>query len=142
MTWLLSALKIDKLAIYFIVGLLALVAIIVFPNIDYIKETFGIDTVRSLRVEIAKEIKNTEDVVKINENLNEVIEVHEESAKINIKVVAKRAAKVAKVNKKLEVIQNKVEAIVVDDEISYEVKSEAVIDGLWESYCLTSDQCK
>lgn len=136
-----NAFKMDKLAIYFILGLLLLAAFIIIPNLNGFKEFFGIDTVNSLRVEVAKEIKNTEVVANINDNLNATIETHEASAEVNMLVTEVRAVKVAKVVKKVEKIQTKVQKVVVDETASYETKSEAIIDGLWETYCETSKQC-
>ncbi len=141
-TFILSALKIDKIAVYFLIGLIALIAVIMLPNMNRIKEFLGIDTVNSLRVELAKEIKNTEEVVKINDIKDETIKTHEESAVINIELTSKREVKIGKVAKSLNKIKTKVALIVVDDEKAYEEKSIAILDGLWESYCVTSEQCK
>lgn len=138
---MLGIFKMDRLSVYFIAGFITLISLFVVPNYSQIKEKLGFDTERSLKVELEKEVKNTEKVSDINEDLKEVIKVHEESTKINIDITTRRVEKDRKVTRAIASVGHVVESVMVDKEASYEEKSEAVIDGLWATYCATTTNC-
>lgn len=123
--------------------IVAIIGIILIPNMDNIKEKLGFDTMRSLSVKLKQEEHNTDIAVAANKNVEKVHEVINNLG-ISEDIITKDFMNDIKVaNEKTEVIKEKKNTNIVKiskkpkqtlQEESYEI-SKVNIDSVWESYC-------
>ncbi len=132
--------------------IIALIAIIVIPNMSDIKEKFGIETTKSLSVKLAQEERNTDAVIKANDSLlavqNHVTvldKVEDDLTKAMVEEIKVANTKVTDITK---TSNSKITKVVKDNKLSEQQKIKEIskinIDAMWASYCSFNqdDECK
>lgn len=154
----------------FVVAIVAVLAMIIIPNMDSIREKLGFETKTSLAVKLAKEKANVDKVVEANDKLKRVNDVLDKTSNNSItaidnfntskdNTIAKADDIVVKRKAKVEVIRKKpkqtTEVSVVDPKLKLAVQlsgenlerveaSKVNSLAIWEAYCSfnNNDNCK
>lgn len=123
--------------------IVAIIGIILIPNMDNIKEKLGFDTMRSLSVKLNQEEHNTDTAVAANKNMEQV---HETINNLGISedIITKDFLKEIKIaNETVEIIKDKTNTKIAkinkkpkqsNEERITEI-SKVNIASIWESYC-------
>lgn len=123
--------------------IVALMAFIIIPNMDNIKEKLGIDTVKSLSVKLNQEEHNTDTAVVANKKLVETSGIIKTLNDKEDDITEQLLDEIKIASTKVEVIKEssnaKVVKIVKDNKLTPEQKqkqiSEVNISSIWDSYC-------
>lgn len=132
--------------------IIALIAIIVIPNMSDIKEKFGIETTKSLSVKLAQEERNTDAVIKANKSL-QIVQEHvkildETEEKLTEALVNELNVANTRVNEVKDSSNKKIIKITKNTSLTSDEKeqkiSEVNINSMWTSYCSFNqdDECK
>lgn len=133
---------------YIVIGLsVLLMALLVVPNLDQIKERLGFESRTSLKVDLAKKDAVIDETTSANETLVKAVEIETKTLEISDKVMSdlnatkEQNTKVAKavVSKKKTVYR---QAAKQKKPLSQEDKSLVQIRSIWESYCAVSYKCQ
>lgn len=122
---------------------IVLIAIIVIPNMDSIKEKLGIETTKSLSVKLVQEEHNTDIAIQANKNLLESQGVITELKNAEDEITGQLTEEIRVANDTASNIKDKantkISKIVKDTKISDQQKPEEIskvnIASIWESYC-------
>ncbi len=122
---------------------IVLIAIILIPNMDHIKEKLGIETTKSLSVKLVREQHNTDIAVKANETLINNQEIIDQLGEAEDSITEELLQELEVANKKTSDIKerttSKINKIVKDTKLSDPQKrkeiSKSNIASIWESYC-------
>lgn len=125
-----------------IVVLVAIVAIIVLPNLDAIKEKLGIETRASLKVKVEAQKEVIDDLESSNTNLVESIEtieqinaVKEKAVEQHIEVKEEVKEEVKKIVKAKTIKVKAIKASTASQAQQHQQISEVQINSIWDSYC-------
>ena len=135
-----------------LICIIALIAIIILPNMDSIKEKIGIETVNSLTVKLNQEEHNTDLALKANKSL-QIVQEHvkildETEEELTEALVNEINVANIKINEVKDSSNKKIIKITKDTNLTGVEKeqkiSEINIDSMWASYCSFNqdDECK
>ena len=132
--------------------IIVLMAIIIIPNLDSIKEKLGIETTKSLSIKLAQEEHNTDIALETNAKLIENNEIVEKLENTEDEITEELLQEIEVANKKTlnikEKTTSKITKIMKDTKLSEQQKREEIsssnIASIWQSYCSFNQdvQCK
>ena len=162
--WLKSKIFGNPLSMIFIGFLVLVLAIIVIPNLDQIRERFGFETRTTLKMAAEKERTNTNTALEANKQLDKALELTKEISNDNIEAIKKVEISKDTSDTKVAVIKEKkkakIKAVVSTPkpkdkpttpntgELPPSVEdiqiSQIQIDSVWDTYCQFNDNasCK
>ena len=133
----------NTLSIVFIGLIIALLAIIIIPNLNQISEKLGFETRTSLKTKLVKEQQNTQVAIDANRTLEGTISVIEKSKDNALNTIEEHHETVKKTEKKVHEIvvkKNQTIAKVLSKEIKSDIPEATVVSkiqitAIWSTFC-------